>query len=474
MPILLLLTLLAAAAAPAAAQARPNEPAALAVLDRAVARMGGDSALRAVRTIRMDVLTQWQRTTFGTYPYADQPSYERHADLRDYATASWRNTRDFLGQGRTVDVVADSVTGRWLTGPDGSVRAMPMNRAYVQERREQFAFAPERTLLLARDAGGLRRLADTTIAGVVHARLAGSADGFPTTWFVRATDGLLAMARFTADETDDFGLAPWGVQEVEVWYSAWTTVKPGLTLPRQRDVRRLGLPYRRMTALTIAVGAPAPADSFAIPDSIVTRYLATERRPMWAAPLDDAKVVERDFATFAPWFGTSGAVRVGGEWVLVETGQADGAAALLDGWLTTNAGGPARLGIVARTGTGNGGARWFARQGRPLLVAPGANAMVRHIIGSAARGARPGTVTKAGWVKVGTDSLWAEPVDLPDAPGELAVYVPALRWVYLSTAGVPAYKPEFDALVARLRARGLPVEWMGWARAFRVAVPPAS
>lgn len=451
---------------------RPNAPRAVALIERAVTRMGGEPALRAITSLRQDVMTTWQRTAFGDHPYADAPSYERHVDLRDYTTNAWRNTRTFLpGSGSSVDIVRDTVGGRTATGPNNQQQIQPLNIAYVDERRELFAFAPERMLLLARDAGGLRTLADTTIDGVIHARIATTVDGFPATWFMRSTDGLPAMVRFVADETNDFGLAPWGEQEVEIWYSAWGRVAPGILYPRQRDVRRVGRPYKRMTSLAITINAPAPADSFAIADSVVQRFLLSERRPMWAVPLDSTKIESDAFASFSPWIGAAGALKVGGKWVLIETGQAAGAARNAAEWLARRTGAPVAAGIAARTSTGNGGARWFVDERLPLYTARGATRMLRQIVGTA-RWSRATPVTTSRWVRIGSDSLWLEPIDLPDTPGALAVYSPAHRWLYSPVYGALPYQVEHDALIARLRARGLAVEWAGGARGFRTPVPP--
>ncbi|MBL0179388.1 MAG: hypothetical protein IPP98_09730 [Gemmatimonadetes bacterium] len=54
---------------------------------------------------------------------------------------------------------------------------------------------------------------------------------------------------------------------------------------RVSAMHRLGVPYKRMTVLAMAVDAPAPADSFAISDSVARVYLATEQRPMWQVDL---------------------------------------------------------------------------------------------------------------------------------------------------------------------------------------------
>src|SRR6478609_7825374 len=71
--------------------------AATAPLDTAIARMGGVDVLARVQRVRFELMTQWQRTAFDGRPYPDQPSYEWHSDLRDYAAGTWRNTRRYAG-----------------------------------------------------------------------------------------------------------------------------------------------------------------------------------------------------------------------------------------------------------------------------------------------------------------------------------------------------------------------------------------
>ncbi|MEO5800382.1 MAG: hypothetical protein ABIZ70_06300 [Gemmatimonadales bacterium] len=458
---------------PLTAQPRGSDPRATAMIDRGITRMGGEAALRAIKSIRLEVMTQWQRTTFGDHPYNDAPSYERNSDLRDYTTSSWRNSRVFVSALTTppmIDVVRDSVGGRWLpASATAPARLTPLNIAYIDERRELFAFSSDRVLIKARDAGNAVALADTMINGVGHSRFAVTIDGYPATFFMRNSDGLPAMVRFRADETNDFGLAPWGVMEVEFWYSGWTKVAAGVTMARQLDVRRVGRPYKRMTFLAAIVNAAAPADSFAIPDSTVSSYLATQRLPMWNAPLDSAKIIENNFVSLPPFSGVSGAVRIGGKWVLLETGQAAGAAKLLADWIShATPGTTVGAGIAAIPSTSNGGVTWFADEHLPYWVAPGGTTMVRHILGAKRNLAPAAAVTTPRWVKVGTDSLWLEPIDVPNLAGVLVVYSPTLHWLYSPIVGAPIYQADLDAVMARLTAKGMPVEWLGSTRGIRV------
>lgn len=450
-------------------------PSAAALLDRTIARMGGDSALRSIRSLRLDMMTQWSRTTFATRPFADLPSYERNVELRDYSTASWRNSRQFIGGGPAmviVDLVRDTIAARLApTSATGPASWAPLNLAYVDERRELFAFAPERLVLQLRRDPALRTLADTALDGEPHARLQATVDGWPATLFVRRSDALPTMVRFQADEVADLGLAPWGRHEVEFWYSGWQRVAPGVLLPRQRDVRRVGVPYKRMTVLAMTVNAAAPADSFAVSDSLARAYLATEHRPMWKVDLVTlGKVVRDRFAVTPPMLGTPGAVQIGGQWVLLETAQHEGAVALVVEWLARVAPGvPIGAGVATIPSAANGGARWFTGKSQPLYVAPGAAPIIRRVTG---RGAAGMAVTTGRWVRVGSDSLWLEPFSAPDMIGTMAVYSPTLKWLYLPTAGTPSHQPEQAALIGRLAQRGMAVEWIGSARSLVTAVQP--
>jgi hypothetical protein len=77
-------------------------------------------------------------------------------------------------------------------------------------------------------------------------------------------------------------------------------------------------------------------------------------------------------------------------------------------------------------------------------------------------------VTRGRWLRVDGDSLWLEPIDLPDAPGALVAYVPSLAWAYAGTAASPLH---LDLVLARARARGWRVERVGSARAVAMPVP---
>ncbi len=466
--MLLRLLCLSALALPWSTGPVPPAPAALAVIDTAISRMGGMEPLSQLQQVRREMLTQWLRVNFDDRPFSDAPSYERHSDVRDYALPGWRNTRTFMGGGPAVsivDIVRDSVGVREFNGT-----WQPLNVAYVDERQELFTFAPERVLLLARTAGDLRLGTDTTVAGVRHARVSATIAGFSTTLLLRRGDGLLAAAFFRAGHPNDFGLAPWGVMPVEIWYSRWQRYTQGLVLPTQWDTRRVGRPYKRITVLATTFDSVAAADSFIVSDSLRERFNTTSRRPMHDLPLDSARVLEGRVAAFKTNGAPAGAVRLGSQWWLLESGQAPFNAERAAAWLEHQAPGSRVAGaLITAPGSSNGGIAWLTAQQRIIRATNPFTPIGRTILQDHHQ--PPGAialVTQGQWIRAGGDSLWIEPIDFPDLPGAMYVYVPSLKWAY---SGVAASPLQYMYLTTRLRERGFETDYLGSFRSVWIPTP---
>jgi len=451
-----------------------------AALDTAIARMGGQDALRRIERVRFEMMTLWQRMTFENRPSDLIGTYELHSDLRNYPLNAWRNTRRFVSgpalQEMTDIVQTDVAIRRFPPKPDGTLAPWaPLNIAYVDERKEVFAFAPERLLLAARAAADLRTLPDTTIAGLTHARVSATVEGFPTTIFLRRNDGFLAMARYHAAQPNDFGLAPWGDMEVEMWYSRWTKYPvpgtQGVGYPTEWDVRRVGRLYKRLTVLSANFDAAAPADSFAISDSLRSAFVSgTANRPMWDLPLDSAKIIEPRLARFGNPGQTQAAVKLGDKWLLLEGTSVPKRNDTELRWLETADPGSSVVGLLITVpNVGRGGAAWFAERKLPVYVAPGAASAMAVALANWKQPRSTTTVlSRPQWLRLGGDSLWVETMDVPDFPGTLVVYVPSLRWVY---SGVAASPLNFDLLVARIRERGWSVDRIGSVRTLTQPIP---
>lgn len=450
----------------AAALAQAPDPAAVAVLDTAVARMGGAAALRGVERVRLEFMTQWLRTTFDGRPYSDFPSYERHSDLRDYTRGAWRNTRSFTLAAAAPRYVTDVVVGDVAIRDFGGGFA-PLNVAYVDERRELFALTPDRAVLLFRDAADLRALADTTIDGMAHARVRATIDRFPAVLHLRRSDGLPAMLRFRAAQHNDFGLTQWGEMDVEVWYSGWAAYPGRITIPTQWDVSRVGRPYKRMTVLAATFNPAATPDSFPLTDSLRAAFLATATRPMHDVPLDSARALDARVVSFnSPMGAPAGAVKLGDGWVLLEVGRAPLNAERALAWLRQlEPGARVAAAVVSTPFAGSGGVLTMLGEQIPVHVAPLAQPVLDAVL--RAHGARSprGALLPAGagrWVRLSRDSMWVEAVDLPNARGALLVYAPSLELLYSSLAIAPL---DQRLLLGMADRRGWKVTRVGHARA---------
>jgi hypothetical protein len=448
----------------------PASPAS-SIVDTAIARMGGADALRRIERVKLEMMTQWQRIAFEDRPYADQPSYEWHSELRDYTIPAWRNTRRFgtaTAWREITDVVRDSVAIRRIApAPTAPPVWTPLSVAYVDERREIFTFVPERVLLAARAAADLRALADTTIGGVAHARITATIDRFPATLFVRRSDGFLAMVRYRAAQINDFGLAPWGMMEVELWFSRWQKLPvagtSGVAYPMQWDVRRVGRPYKRMTVLAATLGIPAAPDSFVISDSLRGAFAVAANKPMWDVPHDSARIIDGRFAAFGPVGPTGNAVKLGRRWIVLQPGTAPEKMERDAAWLARSDPGTQVGGALVSPANspGFGGLVWLATKGLPIYVAPGATRSVDAILRDWGATSTATAIARGRWLRIDGDSMWVEPIELPDAPGSLVAYVPSLRWVYCTSAAAPLH---LDLVMARAKERGWIVERVGSAR----------
>lgn len=439
------------------------DPGALAIVDTALARMGGEAALQSIERVHYEMMTEWQRTSFDDRPYTDLPSYERHTDVRDYALGAWRNTRQF-GARSVVDLVRDTVAVR-----DFGEGWTPLNVAYVDERDELFTYTPDRLVLALRAAADLRLLPDTSIDGLAHARVGATLNGAPSSVLFRRSDGLPAVLRFRAAHPNDFGLVPWGEMDVEVWYAQWRTLPNGVSVPSQWNVRRVGRPYKRLTVLSQEVNPAFAADSFAVPVPMRDQFFATANRPMHDLPVDSATITSGRLLQFHGFGLPSGAVRVGDGWLLLEAGQAPLNAERASAWLDENTDARVAGALVGLTRAANGGAATLADRGLPVYAGPGAAPFLRTVLDNHAAPATALDVIRAGrWLRFGADSLRVEPIDLPDARGALAVYVPALEWVYVSMATTPL---DTSLLLGLARRNGWRVSRIGTARGIDQPIP---
>lgn len=434
-----------------------SDPKAIAVIDTAIGRMGGLPALEGISRMRIEQMTEWHRTALDDRIATPVGSYERDTELRDYTIPAWRYTRRFIGPAATtqelIDVVADTAAVMFAAGA-----WRPLSGAYLQERDELFMATPDRILVLARKADDARVLADTAINGVKLARIGATIRRTPVTLHFEKATGMLAIVQLKAGQLWDFGLVPWGVMDVQFRYSRWSrNAQSGITLPTQTDIYRIGRPYKKVIWLAFQVNPAIPADSFAIADSLRAQYMATQNKAMHDIPLDTAKIVDNTFAVFGAPGTPTGAVKVGGQWVIFEGGAAPlTAQRSLDYLQKAEPATKVGLALLTSASGAVAGAAEYVKRGVPTQATAGARPYVAaSFAGWSASPASIRTVDETKWTRVGNDSLRVASLDLPDAPRAAMVYVPSLKWLYVSTGAAVLQR---DLMLADARRRGWAVE----------------
>ncbi|HEV7706325.1 MAG TPA: hypothetical protein VGO46_18660 [Gemmatimonadaceae bacterium] len=470
------LSLAIAAQSPDSSQhATASSANAASVVDTAIARMGGLPALQAIKIARYHLAIQWLNPSFDPRPYRDGPSYEFDTDYRDYDARIWRNTRRFARGGdwlTYLDLVVDTVAARQgpnltksIPTPAGVVDGWaPLDIAYIDERRELFALTPDRLVLALKNAHDLTSRADTIIGGIRHASVSATVEGYPMTAFFRQADGMLALARYHADESNDYGLAPWGPMDVEVWYSVWQRDGDGgVYLPHQWDIARVGHAYKRMSVLDVAFDSAMSADSLTLSAPVRAAYLELARKPMADLPLDSARIsTDGRIALFNTPGAPRAAVKVGAEWFLLEPGNLPLNAERAAGWLAEHDKGSRVAGAMISREWPMGGAAWVARAKLPIYLAPSdAQGLRTSLSNFGAPVAAMHVVSVGQWIRTSSsprDSAWVEPIDVPGALHAMLIYVPSMKWVYSS--GILS-KVDQEFVERHIAARKWSVERIG-------------
>jgi hypothetical protein len=258
------------------AQAARSDDAAIALVDRAHAAMGGAKldALIVVRT------RGWQRRSMleqsirpdGPY-YDDQMTFDQTLDRRSgsiyrdlghvgYGASDW-----FLHQVEPTREVVDGTIDAPRSSYDGTP-ARPSAK-FAQELEEEAALGSLGICATARAASDLHMVPDRTVNGFPHPAVSFSWHGHVVELIVNRGDGLPTEVRFTAARPFDTYWNVWGDVIERIRFEAWNRESGGFRYPRQITIERNGMPEttRMITAIDalpefpaglVVASAPAP------------------------------------------------------------------------------------------------------------------------------------------------------------------------------------------------------------------------
>lgn len=243
----------------AAAQSAPR-----ALVERAVAAMGGEAALRGLTGIAVDY--HFAQFGIGQSELPESPpratvSYGRFVhDYRGTRRALTQDNRPLAGGVQRQRQVAGAAAG--MNEANG-VQA-PLAPGALSGQLRTMRLSPERILLAALDApGSLSALPPRTFRGAPHDGVRITGQDTVTVWFDRRSGLPLVIETVTDDPV-------LGDRSTQTWWTRWQS-SGAIRLPRQLDVMLNGQLSQQVYFTSVTANPALPDSLFAIPDSIARR-----------------------------------------------------------------------------------------------------------------------------------------------------------------------------------------------------------
>lgn len=244
----------------------------------AIAASGGESALRGLRFIRLRGIDETYGVGYSPDIAHPRMGFESFDDLRDVVTLSERKTSHIAAPSRNdpfgVQYIMSDSVGAIQFGPAASGALAPAPDFYVRMTRERLRDGIERLLFTLLDASDLNVEPDTIIQGIPQ-HVVSTAHGAKRV-YLSAVTGLPTLVDVFGEDDDDPEWTQWGDVHTRTWYTAWSRESGGVHYPRTWTIERNGLLIERVSIFEVDLYPAVPADSFAIPDSVRTRFVPSQ------------------------------------------------------------------------------------------------------------------------------------------------------------------------------------------------------
>lgn len=255
------LSLLLATAAPLAAQRAPD---ARALVTRAVTAMGGEAVLKGASPMHLDgTQIDYQQ---GNAERAEGPwrmGVSKWSELRDVIDARTRRTASgFANPVPTISILTDSVAV-W-----GSAGRWAIFQTWREDALDRLDGDPIRALLLATAATALRSDGTVSRYGIVHDIVSFPHRSGRMRLELSRDSHLPTAVELLRVHPIDFRKGIFGDAVTRVELHDWQVEANGLWYPHQVRTYFAGDLQSDVSINTFVMASPAPADSFAVSDSL--------------------------------------------------------------------------------------------------------------------------------------------------------------------------------------------------------------
>jgi hypothetical protein len=442
----------------------------------AIAAQGGESALRALNALRISGIDEAYENAYSEDLEHTRMTFTSFDELRDARLLRMRAllriaTPGFNEASNVRLVITDSVGA--MGAPDGALGAA--SAAFVGVERPTLELGPERLLLAVLSAPDLRAANDTVIQGVPHHVVSIRKGSMRV--YLNAVTHLPTLVDVFADVPDDEEWTLWGDVHTRTWFGSWSLEPGGVRYPRTWTIERARRLYEKLTIFRIDVNPVAPADSFAIADSVRTKYIAQKTMVLGNGVGQPTEVAD-------------GVTYVRGRWAAMIVHQPSGivvidspysseySARVLDEVSRRYPGEPVRALVVSDFKWAHiGGVREYVARKIPVY-ANARNEDILRGVASARYETHPDALSRsrepivfhpvAGVQEIGEgpNRIQLIPVDVPGADDglkTLVVYLPERHVLWSADLYAPRQEPNFamqtaGELAALIAQRGLVVE----------------
>ena len=235
-----------------------------AVVLRAIDALGGEAALKSIKTLNIDAMGHdyfIEQSERPEGPFIVR--YTQTVEKRDVAVGRSRiETQQRFTQvpawtGAGTSVIVDGETAAM----NRAERYAPATRDSYEEGRERIELAPERLLFTALAAGDLASAPDVKMHGVTQHVVTFEWRGRKARLMIDAGDDVPTALELSSEDT--FGI--WGTVRATTKYSLWTLVAGGVRYPLQFDREWNGVTRSSTTIMKIAVNQALDDKDFTIP-----------------------------------------------------------------------------------------------------------------------------------------------------------------------------------------------------------------
>jgi hypothetical protein len=233
-------------------------------VSEAVAQIGGEAALRNLKTVRFEAVghrNMLEQSERPEGPYIVQ--YDHITQLRDLEHQRWKQT-DVMRVGPQPEFTMTTIAAEGATTNSFGPRASAGSNADLQAAQETLELGPERLLLTALEARDLRLEGDTILQSVPHHVVDFTWKSVPVRMFLNANTSLPTAVEWKTAYPSNLFWGTWGDVTTRLYYSFWWLCHGGIHYPLQWDFVRNNMPDRVLTITDIATNVDFPPDAFVI------------------------------------------------------------------------------------------------------------------------------------------------------------------------------------------------------------------